>query len=331
MAYALGARIFQPFLPTYAATLLTAAERSWAWLQANPNLVRYSTAGFNGAIADSNSNWDKGRRLAYDFSFAKTHPSNYSVLTLVLLTFSCAAELFATTGNTAYRTYFDAHYLDADAGENDSNFNPLVANSVDTAVAHTLLYSLVAYCRTPGASTAPCNTARAAWRNGLGWIRDGVQLSDPYRSGFYDGQYGWGSNQQKGLSAITFMLGIMIDAPTDAATRTLWRQAALEYMQYLHGVNPLSWVYFTNSQEAGASNPVTRAYNAWWGTEFFSGMDQGPAPPGVLTGGPNVYYDGTQTWITQEPQYVRVMLFWGACCLLSLMLTTILILQDEGL
>jgi hypothetical protein len=108
-------------------------------------------------------------------------------------------------------------------------------------------------------------------------------------------------------------MGLTIDAPTDEATRTMYRQAALEYVQYLHGANPLSWVYFTNSQEAGAKNPVTRAYNAWWGTDYLTGNDQGPAPPGVLTGGANQYYDGTQTWIANEPPYdadLRIILIF---------------------
>jgi hypothetical protein len=77
MAYALAARIYEPYLPSYSATLLGAATTAWSWLQANPGVVPYSTQGFNSAIANSNSNWDKGRRLGYAqrvcFWLSKTH------------------------------------------------------------------------------------------------------------------------------------------------------------------------------------------------------------------------------------------------------------------
>src|SRR5262249_31668955 len=65
---------------------------------------------------------------------------------------------------------------------------------------------------------------------------------------------------------------------------------ALEYLHYLHGVNPLGLVYLTNMKSAGAENSVNTMFHVWFaaGTRWSKVTDTTPGPPpGYLVGGPN--------------------------------------------
>ena len=76
--------------------------------------------------------------------------------------------------------------------------------------------------------------------------------------------------------------------------------AALGYLHYLHGVNPLGLVYLSNMGDAGAENSVEEFYHSWFADgsaewDSVSGSTYGPAP-GFLVGGPNPSYN------------------WASCC-----------------
>ena len=79
----------------------------------------------------------------------------------------------------------------------------------------------------------------------------------------------------------------------DAATAAKADSAAMGYLHYIHGVNPLGLVYLTNMKLAGASHSASTMFHNWFahGTrwESASGAMPGP-PPGYLVGGPNPYY-----------------------------------------
>ena len=65
------------------------------------------------------------------------------------------------------------------------------------------------------------------------------------------------------------------------------------YLHYLHGVNPLGFVYLTNMKSAGASHSANTMFHNWFAYstrwERASGAMPGP-PPGYLVGGPNPHY-----------------------------------------
>jgi endoglucanase len=66
--------------------------------------------------------------------------------------------------------------------------------------------------------------------------------------------------------------------------------AALEYVHYVHGVNPLGLVYLTNMAQAGASHSAATMFHAWfaYGTKWQQVTEELPGPPpGFLVGGPN--------------------------------------------
>jgi endoglucanase len=60
------------------------------------------------------------------------------------------------------------------------------------------------------------------------------------------------------------------------------------YLHYLHGVNPLGFVYLTNMKSAGASHSANTMFHNWFAYstrwERASGAMPGP-PPGYLVGG----------------------------------------------
>ena len=70
--------------------------------------------------------------------------------------------------------------------------------------------------------------------------------------------------------------------------------AAMGYLHYIHGVNPLGLVYLTNMKRAGAENSADRLYHTWFAHgdarwDKVTETTPGP-PPGYLVGGPNPEY-----------------------------------------
>jgi hypothetical protein len=67
------------------------------------------------------------------------------------------------------------------------------------------------------------------------------------------------------------------------------------YINYIHGLNPLNFVYLSNMYRFGAENGVNEFYHTWFtnGSALWDRVGKstyGPAP-GFLTGGPNPSYD----------------------------------------
>jgi endoglucanase len=109
---------------------------------------------------------------------------------------------------------------------------------------------------------------------------------DPYRSPIKN--YTWGSNQSKALQARLYQL--LAKYGNDAATAAKADSAAMGYLHYIHGVNPLGLVYLTNMKSSGAEHSASTMFHSWFahGTRWgrVSGAMPGP-PPGYLVGGPN--------------------------------------------
>ena len=90
---AIAARVFRPFDPEFAGTVLAAAERAWAWLARNPSVVFRNCCGVQtGEYGDTN--------CADEALWA-------------------AAELFRTTGGSQYNAYFTSSF---------AAFDPILGN-----------------------------------------------------------------------------------------------------------------------------------------------------------------------------------------------------------
>src|SRR6516162_4986459 len=107
---------------------------------------------------------------------------------------------------------------------------------------------------------------------------------DAYLSPIKD--YTWGSNQSKLQQARLYQLLALYD--NDAAAAAEADSAAMEYLHYIHGVNPLGLVYLTNMKSAGASHSASTMFHNWFahGTRWERTSDSTPGPPpGYLVGG----------------------------------------------
>jgi endoglucanase len=248
-----------PALVNYGDTLLMLAERSWQFLEDNPAISQYNNAGFQSA----NPEMDE-----YSQKAAQT---------------CAAAYLFAATGNTAYRDYFDARYLSVHAME-WYFWYPFESTFQDA-----LLY----YAHLPNGTASVKNTII---QRCIGSVRDGSDnlaafnaQTDAYRAFLKSDNYVWGSNSVK--SAQGSMLYNMKYYGIDADNQENYTNAAAGYLHYLHGVNPNGLMYLTNMGSYGAENSAQQMYHNWLGNG--TAWDNNPAP-GYLTGGVNKYFTPAQ-------------------------------------
>jgi hypothetical protein len=80
---------------------------------------------------------------------------------------------------------------------------------------------------------------------------------------------------------------------SDVVSADTANSAALGYVNYIHGVNPLGLVYLTNMKSAGAEHSASTMFHNWFahGTRWSEVGNPMPGPPpGFLVGGPNQNY-----------------------------------------
>ncbi|WP_164851297.1 glycoside hydrolase family 9 protein [Larkinella soli] len=281
-----AARLYQNTNPAYATTLRTASERAWAYLESTPAMNPASgTDGASLAAADAGSNGNADKRLRI----------------------YAAAELFRTTGTAKYKTYFEANYKDV-GGTSENGFHPFSNGHLDASLCWDLNRAYFVYSQTPNATASIVGELKSRFLNVMDWFIEPYFTSrnDPYLGFMWNGHYSWGSNLQKmkwaQLSILSAELGV------NTAKTALYKEIAEEYLHYIHGRNPLNWVYLSNmgakGANAGAENSVMEIYHSWYrdGSARYDGANSqfGPAP-GFLAGGPNQYYSGTTAPPKGEP------------------------------
>jgi endoglucanase len=265
-AFAEGAKVLGSLnnatLNTYSAALLTKAQKAWTWAQNNPNVLFYnndSSHGTAGLGVGQQETDDNGRAM----------------LRLV-----AAIKLFAATGDATYRNYVDAHYTDSQMFRNWS------LSGFSAGDARPLLY----YASLPGATSNVASAIRSQYvslwdsPNYGGWSQVNAQ-TDPYRA--YISAYTWASNSVKANAGTLFAEEGYYQIGGHTADEVA--NAAVDYLHYLHGVNPLGKVYLSNMNSFGAENSVNQLWHTWFfdGTPWDDAKNSpyGPAP-GYLVGGP---------------------------------------------
>lgn len=266
-AFAVASKVYRSLgMTAYADTLVKRAEMAWDWSAANPNVIwnnndsQYGSAGI-GAGQQEQSDYDRhmGRLKA-------------------------AVFLFDATGETQYRDYFDANY------QTSHLFQWTYAYPFEGEVQDMLLYYTSLQNATSTVKSAIISKYKTAM-NGTDNFQAYNSNKDPFRA--YIKDYTWGSNNIKSIQGNMFYN--IINYNIDATLNTDSERAAMGFVNYIHGVNPLSFVYLSNMYDYGAENGVNEFFHTW----FFdknSKWDRvgvsthGPAP-GFLTGGPNPFYD----------------------------------------
>lgn len=259
-AYAYGARLFKTMgLPCYADSLQAAALKAWDWAEANPDVVWQNT---DTGVGVGNPEGDDYARLVFKLQAAEM--------------------LFALTGDTKYRTFFDNNYLEVHL------MQWWHALPYENEYQEILLY----YTTLPNATESVVNTIKERYQ--IGMSRDnsfGAYDNDACSYLSYLENYTWGSNNIKSLQGLMFhdMAQYNISRNEEAI------KAAEEFIHYIHGRNPLSLCYLTNMGDYGAEKSASCVWHSWFSFESSTWRKvgestHGPAP-GFLVGGANEFYE----------------------------------------
>jgi endoglucanase len=236
-----AARLFASFDSSFANQCLASATLAWNYLVANPSIV--PVGGFTnpsgtvtGEYGDMN---DKDERLW------------------------AAAELFESTGNSSYKSYFESNYSQGgilNSSMNWGNVKPLAQLTylrgtqpgAAIAIKNQIQNSLINYC----------NSLLGRYNaNGFG-----ITINP--------GEYYWGSNSDVLNKAILLIYGFLQSGNSN------YKNAALAQLNYILGTNAHNLSFVTGTGSNSVMHPHHRP----------SAADGVADPvPGLLSGGPNQY------------------------------------------
>lgn len=237
---------------TYADTLEAAAIAAWNWADANPSVV-FSNAGFSSANPEVS---------AYDRTARKV---------------CAAAYLYALTGNTAYRTFFDNNYTSMHMMQWGYVY------PFEDPYQDGLLYYTKIAGATSSVKNAILNTYTASVQtNNADNLPAFLNQTDAYRAYLSDQNTTWGSNQFRSVQANIFFR--MNEYNLNGANAANYANAGQAIVNWIHGVNPTAYCFMSNMGAHGAEFSVPEFYHAWFADG--SPLDQNPAP-GFLPGGVN--------------------------------------------
>ena len=243
--------IFKTINPTYSAILLTKAQNAWNWAVANPSVI-YQNTGFQSSSPEVTT---------YD---------------IVARKIGAAAMLYAATNQTTYKTFFENNYTSLHCLQWEY-FYSFEATYNDIALFYTTLIGI-----TPAVSTTILTSFKNSTANTAEFYLSSLNSTDAYRAYMKDVDYVWGNNMQKALMGV--MYENMIRYNQSPSEHPNFRTQALDYLHFLHGVNPLSMVMLSNTGSIGADNFATQIYHGWTGDG--TAFDLNPIPA-LMTGGIN--------------------------------------------
>ncbi len=259
-----------PGMNTFSNTLLARAEAAWEWIENNPGFSSYANSGFSSANPELSTEQQKEVRIG------------------------AAIMLFASTGNTIYRDYVDANYTD---------IRP-IQWTYWYPFQPTIQEIALFYHETDGATSSIANAINNSFTNST--IGNNVEMlpawlneTDAYRAYLKDNNYVWGSNQVHARTGTMFVnMNYYSFSPENALD---FKNAALGYLHYLHGVNPLGKMMLTNMSNFGGENSCNEMYHGWFGdgTDYDNAQTSlyGP-PPGFVTGGANPNFSPANGYIS---------------------------------
>lgn len=236
-----ASRLWRTVDPAYSAKLLAAAEKAYAAAKANPN-----------KLADPNDGTGGG---------------TYSDSTVTDEFYWAAAELFATTGKSAYRGDVTGSALYRGASFTTHGFD-----WASTGALGDITLALVP-TDLPAADVSAIKTAITTTADSHLAQLSGMGYPAPYRTA--DGTYEWGSN---GLVANN---GVVLALAYDFTKQDKYRDGAFAALDYLLGRNPANYSYVSGHGD----QPVRNVHHRFWAHELDASLPT--APPGALSGGPN--------------------------------------------
>jgi len=273
--FAQAAKLFQQFptLTIYAQELEDRAETTWAYVY--PDVISNNL----------DSLCDLGEIISGDADMAPAAQIDGFL--------KAAIHLYDLTGKAVYKNYITNNILNTEQ----------VVSAYWSIYKRALNDAMLLYTTLPGSTATEQTAIRNSFIGQMSTFDFGISDIDLYRSYMPNGQYHWGSNQNKGTYGVMSLLVNKYNFDTPNAD--LYRAKAEEHVHYFHGLNPLSYVYLTNMNHLGAENSVNQMYHQWFGDE--SNWDDartslyGPAP-GYVPGGPNVFTSVPQSPPFGQPQ-----------------------------
>jgi len=275
-AFALGSKVLGSLgnaeLNTYAADLKTRGEKAWNWAIANPNVIFRNNEGASAGLGAGQQEVDNAGRAT-----KKT---------------TAAIYLFAATGSATYRSHVDANAANATSWVDVWN---------EPEVSAWLYYTSL-----PDVTSATAATLKSQYQSAFNannnWpaVRNG---EDPYRAYIGTSNFTWGSNRTISRKGLTF--NNLIDYNISSTDAAEVRNAAVGYLNYIHGTNPQGMVYLSNMYSLGVHSSVNEFYHSWFtnGSALWDRVGTstyGPAP-GFLVGGPNPSYDWDSNCTSNSP------------------------------
>jgi endoglucanase len=233
---AIAARAYKPFDAAFAARSQRAAEKAWTWLAKFPNVRFRNPQGVaTGDYGDGNC----GDEALW-----------------------AAAELWRTTGESAYQHYFLAHYAE---------FTSSIRAAGPQSWPNVANVGLWTYVLGGGKDADATAAIRKASLSAADQIVERTK-GNAYRHSLTARDYIWGSN------AVAANYGMQLLVANAFEPKAAYVEAAMDNLHYLLGRNTfsLSWV-----TQVGA-NPFRHPHHRP------SGADNNAEPwPGLLSGGPN--------------------------------------------
>ena len=250
----------------YAKTLKEAAQKAFTWAEAHPDSMFYNNKAEFGT-----------KDLAAGQQEIDT---NYTTGARFVVKVAADFAMYELTGDAKYLKRFEA----------SPDSLPLMRQYGSWAMdqyrnAHHMLYLLYLKYKDASADVKALVKEKVVDAFGANANFGGSLEKDGYRA--YIRDYNWGSNSAKSTCGLFF--DKMAEQP--AADATAWRNAAEEYLHYLHGVNPFGMAYLSNMGRYGAEKSVTSFFHGWF--------KEGDPAPGYLVGGANSRY----TWASCCKEY----------------------------
>lgn len=287
---------------SYATNLIAKAELAWAWLTTNPNPSLYNNSGF-GAGNGTCGGGTTATAIDEDYDASGQAPAYYMQVTEKVL---ASAYLYAATGNTTYRNFFDAGY----AATHPMLWYFWTPHEERTQDA-LLYYTSLPVAESPGGviPTAAVvadikNVATAGVYGNTGSPYSFANLynggsgnpipNNPYYAYLQDADYTFNSNEP--MCNFGNLYAGMKFHNTDPAHNTAYENNLAHFAHYIHGVNPTNRAWVSNAVNLGAENSLEEIYHGWfkhgsvwdWDTNDDYIGDQspytGPPPMFVPTG-----------------------------------------------
>jgi endoglucanase len=235
-----ASREFRPFDATFADTCLSRARAAWNWLQQHPTIVpsggfRNPSGTATGEYGDGN---DADERLW------------------------AAAELFETTGESAYHTAYQQ------GAPSSGYFNSLMWWGGVGPMAN-ITYAL---SRQPSVNTTIYSAARQSLLSQCQYLVNTKRNASGFYTALLPSEYGWGSNSGALNAAFVLLVGYR-----EFATQ-VFEEAAADQLHYVLGANALGRSFVTG---LGSRPPLQIHHRP-------SGSDGIANPvPGLIAGGPD--------------------------------------------